>query len=57
MMREREKFKEGKAEGIIDFALDLGYSDEQILTALQKTLEISLDQAEDYLQKFHDENR
>lgn len=58
LMREREKYKEGYAEGeargIIDFALDLGYSNEEILTTLQKKLKITKQQADEYLRKFYD---
>lgn len=70
LMREREKYKEGytegeiageargkaegEARGIIDFALDLGYSNEEILTVLQKKLGVTKQQADDYLRKFYD---
>ena len=57
-MREREKFKEGKAEGkaggIIDTLLDLGYANEDVLSTLQKKLGIDRDQAEDYLKRFYE---
>ncbi len=62
LMREREKYKEGYAEGeiageargIIDFALDLGYSNEEILTVLQKKLGVTKQQADDYFKRFYD---
>lgn len=65
LMREREKYKEGFAEGeargraegargIIDFALELGYSHKEIISTLQKKLNTTLEQAEDYLEKFYD---
>lgn len=34
LIREREKYREGKAGGIIEFALELGYTDEDILSIL-----------------------
>ena len=64
LMREREKYKEGytegeahgkaegKANGIIDTLLELGYTCEDILSILQKKLNITANQAEDYFKKF-----
>ncbi len=43
----------GKAHGIIDFALDLGYSKEEILTILQRKLKITEQQADEYVKKFY----
>ena len=58
LMREQEKYKEskiaGKAVGIIEFALDLGYTNEEILVILQKKLGINVSQAEKYLERFHE---
>lgn len=62
LMREREKYKEGYAEGeiageargIIDTLLDLGYSNEEIISMLQKKLKITEQQADEYLRKFYD---
>ena len=64
LMREREKYTEGVAEGvakgkaygIIKFTLSLGYSDENILSALQKTLDIDTEQAKEYLSRYYEEN-
>lgn len=60
LMREREKYTEGKAEGqaygIIKFTLSLGYPEEDILSALQKTLDIDMKQAEYYLKSYYKEN-
>lgn len=58
LMREREKFIEGKAEGkaggIIDTLLDLGYNNDRILDTLEKKLHISRTQAENYLKSFYE---
>lgn len=61
LMREREKYTEGKIEGkiegraysIIEFALELDYSDSQILSMLQKKLNIEANQAEEYLERYY----
>lgn len=53
---EAKGIRIGRAEGIrtlIDFTLDLGYSNEEILSILQKKLSINLKQAEDYLGRFY----
>lgn len=44
--------EEGKAEGIIDTCLELGFSEEDILNRLQKKLNISLQTAQKYLSMF-----
>lgn len=54
LMREREKFIEGKAGGIIDTLLDLGYNNDRILDTLEKKLHISRTQAENYLKSFYE---
>ena len=66
LMREREKYKEGKADGleegekngkafgIIELALDIGYSNEEIIATLQKKLGIDAEQAESYLKRFYE---
>ena len=62
LMLEREKYKEGKAEGmtdgkalgIIEFALDIGYSNDEIISTLQKKLGIDAEQAEEYLKRFYE---
>lgn len=64
LMREREKYTEGvedgvakgKTYGIIKFTLSLGYSDEKILSALQETLDIDMEQAKEYLSRYYEEN-
>lgn len=43
---------EGKAEGIIETGLEFGLSEEDILMRLQKKLNISLQKAQDYMDKF-----
>lgn len=43
---------EGKSEGIIETGLDLGLSEKDILTRLQDKLDISLEQAQAYLNQF-----
>ena len=43
---------EGKAEGIIETGLEFGLSEEDILTRLQTKLNISLQKAQDYMDKF-----
>ena len=59
LMREREKYKEGieegRANGIIEFALDIGYTNEEILSTLQKKLSIDMGQAEEYLKRYYAE--
>ena len=62
LLREREKYKEGYAEGelvgeargIIEFAIDMGYSSENILPILQRKLNIDADKAKDYLKRFYE---
>lgn len=54
LMREREKYKEGKADGIIEFALELNYDDDKILFMLQKKLGIDLSMAEEYLKRYYE---
>lgn len=68
LMREREKYTEGmakgiaegmadgKAYGIIKFTSGLGYSDENIISALQETLDIDMEHAKDYLKRYYGEN-
>lgn len=49
--------REGRREGIknlIDFALDVGYSNEKIISTLQEKLKITKQQADDYLRRFYD---
>ena len=59
LMREREKYQEGKARGkaygIMEFAIDLGYTKEEILAVLQKKLNIDRGQAEEYLKEYYEE--
>ncbi len=43
---------EGKAEGIIESGYDFGLSDSDILARLQKKLQITLEQAKQYLEIF-----
>ena len=43
---------EGKTEGIIETGLEFGLSEEDILMRLQKKLNISLQKAQDYMDKF-----
>lgn len=45
---------EGRAHEIIDFSLDFGRTNEEILSALQKKLNIRLSKAEEYLKRFYD---
>jgi hypothetical protein len=47
-----EGMAEGKAEGIIETAYDFGLSDKDILERLQSKLNVSLDQAQQYLNMF-----
>jgi hypothetical protein len=60
MMREREKYKDGKAEGLqlginvtISTLLDLNYTSEQIISTLQKKLGITKSQANEYLEQYY----
>jgi hypothetical protein len=43
----------GKVSGIISFALDLNYSNEEILSVLQKKLHITESQADRYLEQYY----
>lgn len=43
---------EGKAEGIIETGLEFGLSEEDILIRIQKKLNISLQEAQDYMDRF-----
>ena len=53
LRNERKEGKaEGKAEGIIETGLEFGLSEEDILMRLQKKLNISLQKAQDYMDKF-----
>lgn len=62
LMREREKYKEGiaqgivqgRAGGIIDAMLSAGYANEDILAALKEKLKVDSSQAESYLKRFHE---
>ncbi len=47
-----EGLVDGKAEGIIESGYDFGLSDSDILTRLQKKLQITLEQAKQYLEMF-----
>lgn len=47
-----ELAKDSKAEGIIEICLDCGLSDDTILEKLQQKLNISLQQAQEYLNTF-----
>lgn len=44
---------EGKAEGVISILLELGYCNEDIISALQKKLEITEEQADKYLSEYY----
>jgi hypothetical protein len=48
--------KLGKANGIISIALDFSCSNEEIIAALQKKLDITTEQAQEYLEDFYKEN-
>jgi predicted transposase/invertase (TIGR01784 family) len=63
MMREREKYKDGREEGIqlgangiISTLLDLNYSNEEIISTLQKKLNITEFQASEYLEQYYANN-
>ena len=43
---------EGRAEEIIESGYDFGMSEQDILARLQKKLQITLEQAEGYLERF-----
>jgi predicted transposase/invertase (TIGR01784 family) len=63
-MREREKYNDGRKEGIqlgeargiISTLSDLNYSNEQILATLQKKLGITASQADKYLEQYYANN-
>ena len=44
--------EKGKAEGIIETGLEFGLSEEDILIRIQKKLNISLQEAQDYMDRF-----
>jgi len=44
--------KEGKAEGIIETAIDLGLAKDDILQRLQNKLDVSLQKAQEYFEMF-----
>lgn len=52
----KESEIKGKAEGIIDTCLELGLSEQDILERLQKKLNISLQDAQEYLDIFEKPN-
>lgn len=57
-IREREAISEARGEirGAISTLLKLGYSNEEVISALQKSLEITEEQAEKYLAKYYENN-
>ena len=57
-IREREAISEARGEirGAISTLLKLGYSNEEVISALQKSLEITEEQAEKYLSKYYENN-
>ena len=58
-IREREAISEARGEirGAISTLLKLGYSNEEVISALQKSLEITEEQAEKYLSKYYENNK
>ena len=52
LMHDQENYEFGKAEGIIETGLDLGLSEDDLLTRLQDKLKISLETAQEYLERF-----
>lgn len=52
--KEKAKAAKEKIKTIIDMSLDFGYSNEEILSVLQKKLGITEQKAEEYLRKFYD---
>lgn len=56
LMRDQENKeigrKEGKAEGIITIGLDVGLSEDELLSRLQDKLNITFEAAKEYLEKF-----
>jgi predicted transposase YdaD len=53
---ERRGIQLGRVSGIISFALDLNYSNEQIISILQKKLGITASQADKYLEQYYSDN-
>lgn len=49
---KEEGLEEGKAEEIVETGYEFGLSEEDILTRLQKKLNISLQKAQEYLAMF-----
>jgi hypothetical protein len=56
MLEAEERGIQLGAYGIISFALDLNYSNEQILATLQKKLDITTSQADKYLEQYYSNN-
>ena len=52
----REGIAEGEAKGIIETGYEFGISEEEILARLQKKLNISLAEAQEYVKKFGRKN-
>ena len=53
----REGIAEGEAKGIIETGYEFGISEEEILARLQKKLNISLAEAQEYVKKFGRKNK
>jgi hypothetical protein len=56
---KRHSFEDGMkrgANGIISAFLDFSYADEQIIAALQKNLNVTAEQAQEYLEDFYKEH-
>ncbi len=51
-----EEVLKGEARGMIRFSIDLGYSDEEIIFALQKKLNITKEWADKYLADFYEQS-
>jgi len=50
----KEGTETGEAKAIIDLTLEMGYSNEKVISTLQRKLEITEEQAEEYLKKFQE---
>lgn len=49
---EKEGMIKGKAEGIVETAIDLGLAKDDILQRLQTKLDVSLQKAQEYFEMF-----
>lgn len=52
LMRDQENMEIGMARGMIETGLDFGLSEDELLSRLQDKLNITIETAQEYLEKF-----